>query len=204
MPAKGSRPYLLMAYSLAAVGALVAAMVPRLPWIALGVLTLLLALLVTWFFRDPERRPGPDVVSPADGRVIALHQDEEEARLTIFMTPWSVHVNRSPLDGRIEQLDYHRGAHVPAFKKESDRNERLEVDMSTAAGPVRVRLIAGTVARRIHPYVAPGVEVKKGDRIGLIAFGSRCELVLPGNRFRLLSRPGDWVRAGETTVARRS
>lgn len=202
MLAAGSLNWLLGAYAVPLIASFAYVLVPWPGLLLIGLLGLGLALFVTWFFRDPERALGPDVTSPADGRVLAATDDGDAVRLSIFMTPWSVHVNRSPLDGRIERLDYRRGAHLPAFRKESDRNERLDVDLSTPNGPVRIRLVAGTLARRIHPYVNPGVEVKKGQRIGLIAFGSRCELLLPRTRYRLLVRPGDWVRAGETTVAR--
>ncbi|HLE47340.1 MAG TPA: phosphatidylserine decarboxylase [Candidatus Thermoplasmatota archaeon] len=155
---------------------------------------------ILWFFRDPDRRIGDDVVSPADGKVLLADLGEGRPRLVIFMAPTSVHVNRSPIDGRIAKTEYRQGSHVPAFKKESERNERFDLELSTAAGPVTVALIAGTVARRIHPYVTPGNAVKKGDRIGLIAFGSRCELTLPaGHRWTV--SPGEWIKAGETTVA---
>lgn len=201
MFARGSFRYLATSLFLVALLTLGALWLQPQFWLAVG-LALLAFLFLLWFFRDPERSVGEEVVSPADGKVLAVDAGPHEARLTIFMAPTSVHVNRCPLSGRIEQLTYHRGGHVPAFKKESERNERLELDLSTGKGPVRVRLIAGTVARRIHPYVTPGAEVKKGDRIGLIAFGSRCELVLPGSAFRFTVEPGTWVKAGETTVAR--
>lgn len=161
-----------------------------------------LFLFVLWFFRDPERRPGDGIVSPADGRVLAIEDGPRERRLVIFMAPTSVHVNRAPMDGRIERTEYRMGSHVPAFRKESERNERFDLELSTSGGPVKVALIAGTVARRIHPYVETGNAIKKGDRIGLIAFGSRCELTLPNRPFTWMVRPGQWIKAGVTTVAR--
>lgn len=187
-----------------AVAALAAAAVALLYPLAWTLAAPLLAALVgmLWFFRDPERRPaGPGLVSPADGKVLHATETDEETRVAIFMSPLDVHVNRAPLDARVDAIEYHRGSHVPAFRKDSDRNERLELDLSGPRGPVRVRLIAGTVARRIHPYLAPGAAVKKGDRIGLIAFGSRCELVLPAKRYKLLVAPGARVKAGETPLA---
>lgn len=199
MFAKGSARFLLPAAAIA--GALAAGswVVPSLAFAA-G-LALLILLFFLWFFRDPERTIGPHVVSPADGRVLAVEAVGNESRLSIFMTPTSVHVNRAPVAGRIEALEYRRGAHRPAFRKESALNERLDVDLVSGTQRVRVRLIAGTMARRIHPYVTAGAEVKKGDRIGLIAFGSRCELLLPSTRYRLTVGPGDWVKAGESPVA---
>lgn len=197
--ARGSARYLALAGAALATCVAVTFFEP-LAW-PVAALASLLCLFFLWFFRDPEREPGPGVVSPADGRVLYATTDADATKLAIFMSPVDVHVNRAPMDGRVAALEYHQGGHLPAFKKESERNERLEVDLSTSRGPVRVRLIAGTIARRIHPYLAPGADVKKGDRIGLIAFGSRCELVLPPNRYRLLVAPGALVKAGQTPVA---
>lgn len=197
--ARGSARYLALGFA-AFLVALAIARIEPFAW-PFAALSLLACLFMLWFFRDPERHPGPGVVSPADGRVIYATHDADATKLAIFMSPVDVHVNRAPLDGRVSAIEYHRGGHVPAFKKESERNERLEVDLSTSHGPVRVKLIAGTVARRIHPYLSPGAAVKKGDRIGLIAFGSRCELILPPHHYRLLVGPGAIVKAGQTTVA---
>jgi len=174
---------------------------PR-PWLTLAAGACLAVLLFfLWFFRDPQRIIGDHVVSPADGKVIYAEDRGATQHLAIFMTPVSVHVNRAPLAGRIEAMTYHQGAHVPAYDKESEKNERLEIDLAAKGQKINVKLIAGTVARRIHPYLTPGAEVKKGDRLGLIAFGSRCELTLPSSKYRLTVTPGTWVRAGESTVA---
>lgn len=201
MLARGSAAYLVpTAVATIGLGALAARGYDLL--LAPAAVAAIVLLFMLWFFRDPERRAADaGVVSPADGKVIGVHAEGETTRVVIFMTPVSVHVNRAPLDGRVAALTYHQGSHVPAFKKESDRNERLEVDLETVSGPVRVRLIAGTVARRIHPYIAPGNVLKRGQRIGLIAFGSRCELTLPSRSFRVRVTVGDWVKAGETPMA---
>ncbi|HEX9816451.1 MAG TPA: phosphatidylserine decarboxylase [Candidatus Thermoplasmatota archaeon] len=158
-------------------------------------------LFILWFFRDPERTIGTGVVSPADGKVLFATEDKDASRLVIFMPPTGVHVNRAPVAGEVVRTTYRQGSHIPAFRKESERNERFDVQFRTADGDVHIGLIAGTVARRIHPYIGPGNALKKGDRIGLIAFGSRCDLALPPGRFRWKVKPGDWVKAGETTVA---
>lgn len=201
MFARHSAPYMVPAAGLALLlGAM--AFLLRGPWILPIVGYAPIFLFILWFFRDPERTPGADVVSPADGKVLSVDEDGTRARLVIFMAPTSVHVNRSPLEGTVAKTSYRRGSHVPAFKKESERNERFDLELSTSAGPVGIALIAGTVARRIHPYIEPGNVVKKGDRIGLIAFGSRCELTLPGGRYQWMVTPGQWIRAGSTTVAR--
>lgn len=172
------------------------------PWMVTPVAYLPLLGFLLWFFRDPNRVPGDGIVSPADGKVLRAEESSNGGRLTIFMAPTSVHVNRAPQDGRVVRTEYRRGAHVPAFRKDSGRNERFDLDLETPQGVFHIALIAGTVARRIHPYVEPGNAVKKGDRIGLIAFGSRCELVMPGGRHRWVVAPGQWVKAGQTTIAR--
>lgn len=199
--ARHSAPYMVPATLLLVLLASLAFLL-RGVWVLPAALYLVPFGFIVWFFRDPERAPGEAVVSPADGKVLSVSDDGQQARLVIFMAPTSVHVNRAPMEGTISRTAYRRGSHVPAFKKESERNERFDLELSTTAGPVGVALIAGTVARRIHPYIEPGNVVKKGDRIGLIAFGSRCELTLPGGRYEWQVAPGTWIRAGSTTVAR--
>jgi phosphatidylserine decarboxylase len=182
------------AVALAAVGAAAAAE-------GLGMVAASVLFLFLFFFRDPERFVGEGAVSPADGRVLHVTHDERGLRIAIFMAPWSVHVNRAPLAGRIERTTHRRGGHRPAFSKQSQDNERLELSLSTETGDVDVALIAGTVARRVHPYVGAGDTVERGQRIGVIAFGSRCELRLPPGWVPLVP-PGTWVHAGATTLAR--
>ena len=168
------------------------------PWLLLPGLPLGIAFLVLLvFFRDPERRPGRGIVSPADGRVL---EADEAGRLVVFMGLSNVHVNRAPLDGRIAAMMHTRGGHAPAYRPEARQNERVETVLETAIGPVKLVQVAGTIARRIVTYRSEGDRVKKGQRIGMIRFGSRVEVTLPAG-VRFLVRPGDRVRAGETTVA---
>ncbi|MFB6110671.1 MAG: protein sorting system archaetidylserine decarboxylase [Halodesulfurarchaeum sp.] len=180
----------------AAIGTLVSPL-----WGALGVI---IAGLVVWFHRDPERRP-PDtgVLSPADGTVTVCrsetHGGTDRVRVGVFMNVTDVHVNRSPVDGPVTGVEHVPGGHWPAFAKDAERNERLHVDL----GSTRVTLIAGTVARRIHPHVEPGMGVDRGERIGHVSFGSRADVLLP-ERFEetdLAVEPGETVRAGETVLA---
>jgi phosphatidylserine decarboxylase len=201
MFARGSFRYLAITFAVTIVLTALGVLKGGFWWIGLGAWVVPFGFIL-WFFRDPERTPADGIVSPADGRVLAI-EESPSPRLIIFMAPTSVHVNRSPMDGTVVRTEYRQGGHVPAFKKESQQNERFDLELSTPDGPVTVALIAGAVARRIHPYVAAGNAVKKGDRIGLIAFGSRCELVLPGSGYRWVVRPGQWIKAGATTVARR-
>ncbi len=155
-----------------------------------------------WFFRDPEREP-PDagVVSPADGRVTVVREEAGRLRVGVFMNVTDVHVNRAPIGGTVEAVERRPGANRPAFSKDSDRNERVEVDFGDHA----VVLVAGAFARRIRPYVEAGDVLERGERLGHIAFGSRADVVLPGGYGRgdLEVARGDRVRAGESVLARR-
>lgn len=169
---------------------------------AVSAFFLLVGAFVIWFFRDPERSPaGEGVVSPADGRVSVVREEDDRLRVGVFMNVTDVHVNRAPLGGTVEAVDHRPGAHRPAFTKDSDRNERVRIDF----GGHEVVLIAGAFARRITPYVESGNTLDRGERLGHIAFGSRADVVLPEgfDRQHLQVAEGDTVRAGETVVARR-
>jgi phosphatidylserine decarboxylase len=169
----------------------------------LGALALALGGVVVHFFRDPERSPPPQgVVSPADGRVSVVREEEDRLRVGVFLNVTDVHVLRAPRTGVVESLTHRPGAHRPAFSKDSDRNERVDVTLDSC----ECSMIAGWFARRIHPYVSTGEDVTRGDRIGHIAFGSRADVLLPPayDRGDLVVAEGDAVRAGETVVALRA
>jgi phosphatidylserine decarboxylase len=154
------------------------------------------------FHRDPEREiPERGVLAPADGRVSVVRTDGDRLRLGIFMNLHDVHVNRSPVAGTVREVTHSPGGHWPAFTKASDRNERVVVDL----GEYEVTLIAGAVARRIHPYVEVGEELARGERIGHISFGSRVDVLFPPevDEADLEVERGQRVRAGETVLARR-
>lgn len=166
----------------------------------LGAVALALGGFVIWFFRDPERTPPPNgVVAPADGRISVVREEGDRIRLGVFMNVTDVHVLRAPMDGTAGTATHRPGAHRPAFTKDSDRNERVDVAFDSHD----VSMIAGWFARRIYPYLAAGDTVTRGDRIGHIAFGSRADVLLPAayDRDDLLVATGDAVRAGETVVA---
>jgi phosphatidylserine decarboxylase len=149
-----------------------------------------------WFFRDPEREiTDARVVSPADGVVQSIMPWKDgRTRVAIFMSPLNVHVNRAPLGGTVTSVEHVPGGYVPAFNKESEKNERVVWHFDTELGDVEVIQIAGAVARRIVPYVPRGCKVEQGDRIGLIRFGSRVDVYLPEG-----VRPG--VDVGQKTTA---
>jgi len=107
-----------------------------------------------------------------------------------------------PLDGTIKNTAHERGPHLPAFRKESEKNERMITTIDTAIGTVKVIQIAGTLARRIVPYVKKEDKLKKGERIGIIRFGSRVDIYLPSKKIsKVCVKVGDMVKAGEDTIA---
>ena len=164
-----------------------------------------------YFFRDPDRQvpaaPGL-VVSPADGRVmIAGPSDGRWAppgtwkQVTIFLSPMDVHMNRSPVGGRITRIEYRPGAFLPAYKESAHANELNEVWIETDGRTVVFRQVVGILARRIVCRVRQGDEVQRGERIGLMKFGSRMDVFLPTDADLLVS-VGDRVVGGETILAR--
>lgn len=161
--------------------------------VALGVGALL-------FHRDPERTPPESgVVAPADGSVSVIREEEGRIRVGVFMNVTDVHVNRAPMAGTVEDVTHRPGANKPAFSKESDRNERVDISFEM----YEVSLIAGWFARRIHPYVEAGDELARGERIGHVSFGSRADVLLPPEveHADVRVKQGQDVTAGETVVA---
>ncbi len=199
-------------------GIVALSLLPALVGLGLGVWWLFLvglamALFVLWFFRDPERtipRDPESVVSPADGRVIKV-EEVEDRRFTmgraqlvsIFMSLFDVHVNRAPATGRVKKIVYNPGSFVSAnLDKASSENEHNALVVETEGGRLfAVCQIAGLVARRIVCNVEEGSRIEKGQRIGMIKFGSRLDVYLPPDT-DIVVRVGDRVRAGESVLAR--
>lgn len=197
--ARGTSPWLAVAWIL---GALLVALAMKYPlaWIA-AVPVIAVALLMLNFFRDPDRNVAPGMVAPADGVVQSIDEWEDgRTRVATFMNPLNVHVNRAPLAGRVVSVTHVEGGFVPAFDKESERNERVVWVFQTEVGELEVVQIAGTVARRIVPYLDAGAKVGKGDRIGIIRLGSRVDVYLPPG-IEPAVKVGDRMVAGETTLA---
>jgi phosphatidylserine decarboxylase len=171
------------------------------------VFSLLLSFLLCVFFRDPERKTGEGVVAVADGKIreISNQNDKEIGKCTMistFMNIHNVHVNRMPLDGEIKEITHYEGKHIPAFKKESERNERVKIIIQTKKGLIKVILIAGTIARRIVPYVKKGNKIKKGEKISIIRLGSRVDVYLPEKIYKsIVVKENDRVIAGEDSIA---
>jgi phosphatidylserine decarboxylase len=162
---------------------------------------LLVTVAILWFHRDPDREtPSEGVVAPADGRVAVVRTEGDRVRLGIYMRGRDVHVNRAPMDGVVEAVEHEPGANKLAFRKESERNERLRFRFED----VTAEMIAGAFARRTYSYVEPGDAVERGERIGHISFSSRFDLLLPPayDPADLTVEIDDRVTAGETVVAR--
>lgn len=177
--ARGSSPWLLPTVATAAVSLLRARRSARAAAVAVPATALAAGML--WFFRDPEREiTRGRVISPADGVVQSIMPWKDgRTRVAIFMSPLNVHVNRAPLAGTVTSVEHVPGGFVPAFNKESEDNERVVWHFDTELGDLEMVQIAGTVARRIIPYVPQGAKVEPGERIGLIRFGSRVDVYLP-------------------------
>ncbi|MCU1313148.1 MAG: phosphatidylserine decarboxylase family protein [Acidobacteriaceae bacterium] len=180
-------------------------------WFASWVLVaipVLLALFFLWFFRDPARTipdsPGL-VVSPADGKVTEVApirtQDGDRIRLSIFLSVFDVHVNRAPIEGVIRHIEYRKGEYLNALDPASaERNEQSVITMENNGCVITFKLIAGLLARRIVLFHQEGARLQRGERIGLIKFGSRCDLLLPGDAHVRVER-GQHVKGGETVLA---
>ena len=178
-------------------------------WYIAGAVLVFLALFVFSFFRDPERvipsEPGA-VVSPGDGRVVVV-TDEENAgrpgkRISIFLAVWNVHVNRSPATGTITKLEYRPGKFLAAMRERASiENEQNVFTLSTDAGEMVFKQIAGLIARRVVSWKKQGDRVLRGERIGLVRFGSRVDVWLP-KEAEILVKQGENVKGGSSVLAR--
>ncbi|MEF8873177.1 MAG: phosphatidylserine decarboxylase [Candidatus Thermoplasmatota archaeon] len=154
-------------------------------------------LFTLYFFRDPEREINKGITSPADGKVQTL--DKEQNTIQIFMNVWDVHVNRAPWKGRVKAEKYRDGSHLPAFSEAAEKNERRVLLLDTEYSKIKVWQISGLIGRRIVPYVEKNDEVEKGEKIGMIRFGSKVKLEF-SNRVDFSVEEGQRVKAGETTL----
>jgi phosphatidylserine decarboxylase len=173
------------------------------PWGAAPIVVL--AAFIVYFFRDPPRLPPEGeglVLSPADGRVTEVSRGSTGARVSVFLSVFDCHINRSPVGGTVREVRYARGRFRPAWQGRSSReNERNHLVIASDSGDYGVTQVAGVLARRIVSTKQPGDEVGRGERIGLICFGSRTDLHLPPGVEPLIS-VGDRVKGGLTIMAR--
>jgi phosphatidylserine decarboxylase len=162
------------------------------------------------FFRDPERKTPSQtgiIVSPADGKVIVVKENVSNSfvgdscnQISIFMSPLNVHVNRIPISGKVEHLKYYEGKFIAAFEdKASENNERMEIGLVSNYGKILFTQIAGFLARRIVNDLRINDDVTIGERFGMIKFGSRVDVFVPGN-WKPVVKLNDNASAGETVL----
>jgi phosphatidylserine decarboxylase len=200
-------------YPLIFVAGLLAASALVMGWLLLGAFLGLLTLAVASFFRDPDRDiPGGEglIVSPADGKVVSIApvqrpvvMPDADTRISIFLSPLDVHINRMPVSGVIEDIQYQPGKFMAAYKDDATaENERNVVHVLARGGKrLAVVQVAGVLARRIVCHAKRGDQLNRGDRFGLIMFGSRTDTYLPaGCRVEVVE--GQRVRGGETILGR--
>ncbi|MFN1833954.1 phosphatidylserine decarboxylase family protein [Balneola sp. MJW-20] len=172
-----------------------------------------LSLLIIYFFRDPERTPvdGSDLIlSPADGKVVLIKEIDEKVylkekatQISIFLSPLDVHVNRVPLSGKLEYVKYHPGEYLMAWNEHSSElNERADFGVRHTSGTkIFFKQITGFLARRIVYHIKEGDDLVAGSRFGIMKFGSRMDVIVPGN-VDIQVKEGDRTRAAESVLAR--
>ncbi len=174
-----------------------------------GCVLVFLALFVFYFFRDPERvipsEPGA-IVSPGDGRVVVIkdeaHGGHPGKRISVFLAVWNVHVNRSPAAGTITRLEYKPGKFLAAWAETASfENEQNVFTLTSEHGELVFKQIAGWVARRVVSWKKQGEVVERGERVGLVRFGSRVDIWMPENA-DVAVKVGDNVKGGSTILAR--
>ena len=181
--------------------------IPKFISLFFTVVVFLKTIVLIIFFRDPDRDIGKGIVACADGRIREISNLKCDdvgdcIKISTFMNIYNVHVNRLPLDGTVKDIVHKSGIHLPAFKKESEKNERIITTIDTNIGTIKIIQIAGTLARRIVPYIKKVDKLKKGERIGIIKFGSRVDVYLPAKNIKNINvKVGDMAKAGETTIA---
>jgi phosphatidylserine decarboxylase len=185
-------------------------------WVNLYLLSIpaVVFLFVLYFFRDPERKVpegNNTVVSPADGTVIEISDVKEDGfikeecvKIAIFLSVFNVHINRAPMEGKVEWIDYRKGKFLVASVPDaSSQNESNSIGMVDAQFKVLVRQVSGIIARRIVCAVKPGEAVQKGQRIGMIKFGSRTELFIPKKNVESIEvKLKDKVKGAKTIMAK--
>jgi phosphatidylserine decarboxylase len=178
-------------------------------WKWIGGVLIFLGLFVLYFFRDPNRTIPSDagtVVSPADGHVVEIAEEEHGGRrgqrVSIFLSIWDVHVQRAPVAGRIERVEYKPGRFYAALRhRASEQNEQNVISIGTPRGTLVFKQIAGAIARRVLCWKREGETVALGERVGMIRFGSRVDIWLPAEAGICVKR-GQMVRGGSSILAK--
>ena len=174
------------------------------------IIVFLITIFLIFFFRDPVR-VAPEgenlIIAPADGKIIKLEKIYEDrylnssaTKISIFMSLFNVHVNRVPVTGTVEKIDYNKGKFISAFKdKASLDNEQNSIIIDTGRRKIVVKQIAGIIARRIICRISEKQKVRAGEKLGLICFGSRADMFIPGE-IETKIRLGETVKAGKTII----
>ena len=181
-------------------------------WVLCGIF-IFLGLCILYFFRNPKRQVKHEkgtILSPADGKVVGITEvDENEylhrkvIRVSIFLRIYDVHMNYSPVSGKLEYKKYHKGRFgIAGFDKASDLNEHMTLGVSGEDGRISFKVIAGMFARRIIIPIKEGDSMRAGERIGLIKFGSRADVFIP-TEYDITIKMGDKVTGAQTVIARR-
>jgi len=210
--AKEGIPIILVLILFAAITALGALVTRGILLTYIAVISLPLIIFSIYFFRDPERKiPSDDntIVSPADGKIILIEKINDKdffgttvQRISIFMSVFSVHVNRIPINGRVTYFNYQKGKFHQAFRDEAAyENEQTTLVIENDKIKVQFKQIAGIVARRIVCHIRQGWNVKKGARFGMIKFGSRVDMLVP-HEVELDIKLNQKVKGGETILGR--
>ena len=191
--ARGSKPWILVSL-IAGLFFLILTLfyswsIPKFIFLFFTVVIFLKTMILIIFFRDPDRDIGKEIVACADGRIKEINNLKDNdvgdcIKISTFMNIYNVHVNRLPIDGTVKDIVHKSGIHLPTFKKESEKNERIITTIETNMGTVKIIQIAGTLARRIVPYIKKEDKLKKGERIGIIKFGSRVDVYLPSKKIK--------------------
>lgn len=205
MIARGGYTWILGTLLISAVSLLYYLVTNIIIFLDLAIILLIFELFLLIFFRDPDRRPksGPSIMAPADGKVIMITKmpNQNLTRIATFMNVTNVHVNRAPLTGKVLSMVHYPGGFSPAYLPEAKQNERLVTQMKTGIGNIKIIQIAGLIAQRIVPYINPGQYLKKGERIGIIQFGSRVDVLLPSDKIKVKVSVGTKVHAGTSEIA---
>ncbi len=176
-------------------------------WTVAAIVLGILALYVAWFFRNPQRAIPSEagaIVSPADGKVVAVRQLEDGSQaMSIFLNIFNVHVNRSPIEGVVQTAEYTPGKFLPADRPEASTvNERNKLIIVDGTFRLEVTQVAGLIARRIVCWSKPGDQLERGQRFGLIRFGSRVDLRFPKD-CEIVVEVGQKLAGGSDIIARR-
>jgi len=177
---------------------------PAIPVIVAGAVLIVLSIFCLYFFRDPERvliKNEEALVSPADGTVLEITDENGKKALRIFLSVFNVHLQRAPCKGTIKKINYIPGKFLPAMHPQAHSiNEKNVFIIKCDFGEIILKQIAGIIARRVVSWVKEGKEVKQGEKIGFIRFGSQVDILVEQN-VEIIVKLGDKVVAGETVIA---